>query len=291
MKFRGVMTDAIAMKDFMNVAVAVSKLAKECVMRITKRKVYFIISEEDAGPRRPLVWCELPVNFYFSEYILEGVNEDYNEIYLSFATGMLSRSLSTLKQNPKSLKVKLTNKQTPCLTLEIELISGEGIQNRQCVHDIPVETISRKHWKDYEEPHFNDFHVTLQMPHLKPIKNIVERMKNISNALTVSATKDGRLTLAIQETTVNMSAHFPDLSVESFAGNIHGFTKTVTDEDNLEIVSATIDIKKFLMFITGMHINNNCTTICSIVQEKMVKLFLEQPGSLSLQCFLTQLII
>lgn len=33
----------------------------------------------------------------------------------------------------------------------------------QVVHDIPVEVISRKHWSDYEEPRFNDFHVLLLM--------------------------------------------------------------------------------------------------------------------------------
>lgn len=54
-------------------------------MRIVTNKVYFIISDEDAGPRTPLVWCELPVNFYFKEYNV--VNDEFNEIYLEFATG------------------------------------------------------------------------------------------------------------------------------------------------------------------------------------------------------------
>lgn len=51
------------------------------------KKVYFIISEEETGPRRPLVWCELPVSFYFKEYNLVGVNAEYNEIYLEVPTG------------------------------------------------------------------------------------------------------------------------------------------------------------------------------------------------------------
>lgn len=56
-------------------------------MRITQKKVFFIISEEESGPRRPLVWCELQVSFYFNEYNLVGVNEHYNEIYLEVPTG------------------------------------------------------------------------------------------------------------------------------------------------------------------------------------------------------------
>lgn len=58
-------------------------------MRITSKKVFFIISEEENGPRRPLVWCELPVSFYFKEYNLVGVNEQYNEIYLEVPTGKI----------------------------------------------------------------------------------------------------------------------------------------------------------------------------------------------------------
>lgn len=61
-----------------------------------------------------------------------------------------------------------------------------------------------------------------------------------------------------------------------------------SEENDLQTVSATIDIKKFLMFLTGMQVNNYKTT-CSIVQSKMVKLALEQPGALSFQCFLTEL--
>lgn len=53
-------------------------------------------------------------------------------------------------------------------------------------------------------------------------------------------------------------------------------------------VTATVDIKKFLMFLTGMHINNYQTT-CSIVHNSMVKLALTQPDALSLQFYLTEL--
>ncbi|KAF5304880.1 hypothetical protein FQR65_LT00764 [Abscondita terminalis] len=292
MKFRALLMDVAAMKNFLNTVNSLSKLSRDCVMRIVARKVYFIIPDEDTGPRKPLVWCELPVSFYFKEFNLEGVSQEHNEIYLCFATPMLAKSLSALKQNAKSLKIKLTNKQSPCLTLEIELGTNEGLQSRQLIHDIPVEVIARKNWSDYAEPQFNDFHVSIEMPHLKPVKNIVERMKNMSHALIVSANKFGKLSLQIKTNMVNLSAHFTNLGIHSFAvghsadaeGNNHELGES-TDETT---VSATIDIKKFLMFLSGMQINN-CQTNCSIVHGKMVKLSIEQVGVLSLQCFFTEL--
>lgn len=45
-------------------------------------------------------------------------------------------------------------------------MAGE-ITSRQVVHDIPVEVISRRHWSDYEEPRFDDFHVSCFYPYCK----------------------------------------------------------------------------------------------------------------------------
>mgnify|MGYP002775682004 CR=1 FL=1 len=61
------------------------------------------------------------------------------------------------------------------------------------------------------------------MPNLKSIKNIVERMKNLSQSLTVRANKNGKLTLQFKSNIVSLSAHFPDLSVNSFAGKMLKF--------------------------------------------------------------------
>lgn len=55
-------------------------------MRITSKKLYFIISEEESGPRKPFVWCELATDFYFKEYNVAGVNDVHNQIYLSLST-------------------------------------------------------------------------------------------------------------------------------------------------------------------------------------------------------------
>lgn len=71
-------------------------------------------------------------------------------------------------------------------------------------------------------------------------------------------------------------------------GQIPTLDDLQTIDEDLDTVTATIDIKKFLMFLTGMQMSN-CRSMCSIVQGSMVKLFLEQPGIISLQIFLTEL--
>lgn len=58
---------------------------------------------------------------FFDEYQLEGVSEDANEICLEINPENLSRALKTA-QNAKSVKIKLTKKHCPCLTLAAELV-------------------------------------------------------------------------------------------------------------------------------------------------------------------------
>lgn len=71
-----------------------------------------------------------------------GVSDVHDEIYLELSTGrprifslcltlmfnflfvvLLAKSCSVLKQDVKQFKLKLTNKETPCLTLEMEVVS------------------------------------------------------------------------------------------------------------------------------------------------------------------------
>ena len=54
---------------------------------------------------------------------MEGVSvTDANEIYLETVPENFVRCLRSA-QNAKSVKIKLTKKQTPCLTFEVELVS------------------------------------------------------------------------------------------------------------------------------------------------------------------------
>ena len=59
---------------------------------------------------------------FFDEYQMEGVSSEDNEICLEVTPENLSRALKTV-QNAKSVKVKLTKKHCPCLTIAAELVS------------------------------------------------------------------------------------------------------------------------------------------------------------------------
>merc|ERR1719209_1182410 len=99
-----------------------AKISKECVMRLTSEKVYFILSDQSASGG-PAVWAEINQDCYFNEYNIEGVSEDQNEILLEFVPDKLAKTINSLKSGQvKSVKMKLTKKNNvPCLTFEVEL--------------------------------------------------------------------------------------------------------------------------------------------------------------------------
>lgn len=119
---------------------------------------------------------------------MEGVSSEDNEIYLELIPENLGKALKAA-QNARSLKIKLTKKHAPCLTLEIELVQTclliktiifkINIVNiyiiiisfqpslthrpRVVVHDVPVTVIPRRMWRDYSEPTMPHFDVSLHL--------------------------------------------------------------------------------------------------------------------------------
>lgn len=79
--------------------------------------------EAARGRTGPL--SSFPQENFFSEFQMEGVSAENNAIYLELTSENLSRALKTA-QNARALKVKLTNKHFPCLTVSIELVSRSG---------------------------------------------------------------------------------------------------------------------------------------------------------------------
>jgi len=104
----------------------------------------------------------LSQQYLFTEYIMSGVSEEENEIYLEFDVSMFARGLNSLRIMAKSVKIKLTNKRQPCLTFDIDL-SSMAIDSRQCIHDVPVRLIPRREWIEHKMPDVPEFDVSIIM--------------------------------------------------------------------------------------------------------------------------------
>ncbi|KAH0521453.1 Polycystic kidney disease protein 1-like 1 [Microtus ochrogaster] len=246
MKFRAKIVDLACLNHFTRVSNMIAKLAKTCTLRISPEKLNFILSDMLASGGVSM-WCELEQENIFSEFQMEGVSAENNEIYLELTSENLSRALKTA-QNARALNIKLTNKHFPCLTVSVELLSSSS-SSRIVTHDIPIKVIPRRLWKDLQEPSVPDSDVSIYLPALKTMKSVVEKMKNISNHLVIEANLNGDLNLKIETELVCVTTHFKDLGnpvlpSESVSQNRH-------PEDMVEV---HIDIRKLLQFLAGQQV-------------------------------------
>ncbi|KAK0168118.1 hypothetical protein PV327_001951 [Microctonus hyperodae] len=266
MRFRCKMIDSLAMRDFTNIVNAISKMSKLCVLQLAPDDVCFTVLDD----RMPIVWAELSRDHFFNEYLIFGMSEEQNRILLEFDALMLAKSLVSLKASAKSVKIKLTNKQQPCLTLEIELLSL--ITDWQCVHDVPIRIIHRREWAAYQAPNIPDFDITIELPPLKHIRNVVEKMKNMSPYLTIVANNDGAFILKIDTDSASVATHYRDLQV---------WKKIETNADE---VFATVDIRRLLNIHTWDAVHPDSVK-CNILHERIVYLYFKLNDSINIHYF------
>ncbi|XP_043081761.1 checkpoint protein HUS1 isoform X3 [Puntigrus tetrazona] len=251
MKFRAKIIDVGCLNHFTRVVNTVSRLTKVCVLRLTGDHLFFVLSGRVATGGVSM-WCELSQGNFFDEFQLEGVSADANEIFLEVAPENLSRALKTA-QNAKSVKIKLTKKSCPCLTLAAELPSLSSV-SRVVTHDIPVDVIPRRLWHDFREPQMPDFDV-------------------------LEANLNGEMNLKIDTDLVSVTTHFKDLGNPPWGDDVSQ-SSSPTHRDPDLMAEVRVDIRKLQQFLTGQQVNPS-RAMCNIVHQRILHLiFLHEDVSL-----------
>ncbi|RMX52527.1 hypothetical protein pdam_00015540 [Pocillopora damicornis] len=273
MRFRARMVDINSIQHFTRVLGTVSHMAKTCALRMTPTKLYFILAD-NAALGRVSIWCELIQSNFFEEYRIEG-KEESNNIYLELIPENLMRAMKSAS-SAQAVKIKLTKKHAPCLTFEITLPSLTS-HTRSVVHDVPVGVIPERDWEDYKEPAMPEFDVSIYMPSLTVVKNVIERMKNLSNFLILAANQNGYMTLGIDTDLASVTTHFKNLDTPTWGDT----SSQQRNRDPDKMAEARVDVKKLATFLHSQQVSPN-RVICNIVHGKAVQ-FLLLHEDLSLQ--------
>ena len=68
---------------------------------------------------------------------------------------------------------------------------------------------------------FSLFQVSIYMPHMKTLRNIIDRMKNLSNFVTLSANQEGDMNLCVETDLFSVATHFKELEHPRWSKYIH----------------------------------------------------------------------
>lgn len=105
--------------------------------------------------------------------------------------------------------LKLTKKYGHAyLTFEMQM--GETISSTQ---DVPIAIQSRRKVDECDEPALNAPKVKLKMPNLKQLSALCEKMKTLSDEVTITASNNGTMVFEAEAGTVRVKTTFTGLGV------------------------------------------------------------------------------
>ena len=274
MKFRAKMYDPITIRQFYDALSSVPKASKHSILRLSQDHFFFIYM--DPCVNSAIMWCQLKVDNFFSEYVLEGVTSEDPEIYLDIPHALMSQSLcqsmKTAVATVKCVKVKLTRKhEQACLSFYIEMVG-----NRQCIHDIPVTPVPRRDWSDFEEPTISPTEEIVQMNiDVKQLKHFAERYKHLGTFATFIAPQNGKpLEMELQSEKAKLRTEFKTCKAKK--------ENSEADKENV-VVEVKCELKKLSSFLAADHIRTQ-RCVASFVNKKMLHLCLVN-DELTLQYF------
>lgn len=296
MKFGVKLIDTVNIAHFTHIIATVSRLCaksandKSCILKLTADSVYFILPEFAAnnigsgGFGRTSFWMSLDPKCFFDFFIVEGksLTEDY--ILLEIQPECL---LQTLKSSPnvKMARIKLTKRQTPCLTVELDLHSMTSkVNSRTVTHDIPIKviSISKMSADDFLEPNINRTNLSIELPSLKLLKHMVERFKVLHEFVYLEATNNGTLTLKVEADAVSVCSYFRNLK------NLPIFNRDESQE-KIDCCIVRLSLRKLHDFINALQFQPT-KIICNFVHQKYAHFFVVHDEDLVLQYLISSVL-
>lgn len=229
------------------------------MLNLTETTVYFNMTSEFTKGEQ--AFAELPVASAFESWRIE--SKAGNSIALIVSLANLSRALKSCDKAQRAV-VKLAKKAGRAfLTFDI---AADGLT---AVQDVPVSVQTPERLAECQEPELAEPSVKLKMPPLRSLRAVVERMRQVGDELTVTATRGGDLQLCVASDLVTVRTFYRGLALrrpdEAEAG-----------DDDAE-TSACMSIRKFSNILQCHQLNAHFVLGC-VVEGAAFVLYVRMRG-------------
>ena len=240
---------------------------------LTRERVYVRACPESADSEGLRVWSGAEVRAVFGDGMrLESAAE--NTIGLRLALGTLHRALKT-GVSASMVVIKLTKKKgSPCLSLVCRHVSASG-DMYSVTQDVPVELLTASEQALYAEPDLANPEVDLLFPSLLHVRNVLDRMRSLSDILHIEAHSDGRLSFHIQSDLVSVATHYSSLprptqesssstTTTSLSQDALGATPAAASSSSSSIssISVRVNLGHFVRFLACSLVEPDHIIIC-----------------------------
>lgn len=286
MKFRAIINDPGHMQELHAIITMLSKINKDTVCLIEPNVFSFVVVENYVQGT-PWIWSEIGSSTLFSEYVMEGVDsKTNNKIVMSFNSIKLCNALSMLAKGPaRYVKLKLTNRQFPCLTVELETASSSSDSGlyRKIMHEVPMTLIPTREWSEFDIPSLSQHSRSISLPSVRSLRNLVDKIKNLSPSMTVYYNNVGELSLVVETDLATVSSQYRNLSVTKHPSNDAptGDMEVETEDE----VSCRINSKQLAMLLASNQLQH-ANMSCNIHRDVSLRLRLEIQHKVFINCVL-----
>ncbi|ORX93116.1 cell cycle checkpoint [Basidiobolus meristosporus CBS 931.73] len=260
---------------FLKVAQAVEKLSKVCLLKFIPEKIHFIVITDMEGGGVQ-VWSQINASSMFVDYRVESAHE--NEIYLEIQLEYLLRALKSCIGS-LDVNMKLTKRDgLPTLSFTIANQSRTG-KEVLLTQDIPIKVLTPNQMETIKEPLVPEPQVHIMMPPLLSVRTIVERMRNISDHVIVSANMNGEFTLRVESEAVQVETFYKSLiNPELDLSQVDASRQPSLNRDPENFAFARIDIRNFIKFLHSYHVSPS-NVVCCIIEDHALVLYVYVGGN------------
>lgn len=249
---------------------SLSHMAKDCLIVLCRQNWKFMINEKFVNASHPQCYASTPIGYVFSHYIVE--SQANNEILLQLNIRNLLAAFKTVKENVANMTIlKLTKKHSMAL-LSFEMWQDDGNELRvNVIQDVSVKPVQHSKFYLYEEPQLGAYHASSNLPPVKSLKTVIERMRTIKNsqhresAMLYINNNDGRLLLEIKTEHCSLKTIYQNLSV-----NNRELHHDQNSEERRTNVSAKIDLKYLAKVIGALGPLSIKQTVIAITKKTCV---------------------
>eukprot|EP00051_Salpingoeca_urceolata_P003124 m.55399 g.55399 ORF g.55399 m.55399 type:complete len:279 (-) comp12527_c1_seq4:82-918(-) len=237
MRFKAKITSAASSGVLQRVVHTFSRLSrnKTCKLRLTPTKINFLLDEQ---PEQARVWADIDQAGLFASFRIESLHEN-NEIMLDVHLDNLDRALRSAADS-NDVTWKLTKRDTNnFLTMSMRTLSATGAP-RPVLQEVPVAVYPHAEIEASLPPPLPTPLASMYLPDVRLFKSVVDRMKALSQHITLRGTSSGDLTLLIETSMATVRTSFKGLEQPVLEGG--------TPEDNT--VQCTVAAKSLAQFIS-----------------------------------------
>ncbi|KAL0571124.1 Checkpoint protein hus1 [Marasmius crinis-equi] len=274
MRFR---TDIDNPATFYKIIQAIEKLQKKCVIRFTETNIHIICANE-ANEGGMQVWSQIKIDSIFSEYRIQ--SNSNNEITVNISAEALAAALKSCSSNAnrsydtEEVVMKLAKKNDQAV-LSFEILGTTAVGRKvRVTHGVRIEVLKAMDVEKLREPMCPEPDTHILLPPLHKLRTIADKLKPMSEILSIRANNNGCFQLAINTESVKVETEWrnltnPKMLREGSSQNEEQPDNSPPDPD--EIFGVLVSMRSFVKFLNSHAIST--TTIACVCNKHCLILY------------------